>query len=313
MASPETPSASEPQAAKTEGRAGEAESQWTYGRLLAWTTDFLKKSGSDSPQLDGQILLAHAAGCERIQLFTAYHQSASEAVRTAFRGLVKRRAAGEPVAYLVGGKEFYSLAFRVTPDVLVPRPETEHLVVALLDQMKSQGNGEFTIADVGTGSGCVAIAAAKHAPHCRFLAVDQSEEALAVAQKNAAAHQVADRIEFLHGDLLAPISKDEALDFIVSNPPYISEAEFAQLAPDVRDYEPRAALVAGPKGTEVIERLLTQAADRLRIGGWLFVEISPMIEASVAEFIAGLGRFQQRRTIKDIAGQPRVVQVERVS
>jgi release factor glutamine methyltransferase len=288
-----------------------AEEQWTYKRLLAWTTDFLKQRGSESPQLDGQVLLSHAAGCNRLELFTAYDTVADDATRTVFRSLVKRRADGEPVAYLVGSKEFYSLAFRVTPDVLVPRPETEHLVVALLDQIKGQGGGPFTIADVGTGSGCVAIATAKHAPQCRFVAIDQSASALAIARENAQTHGVAERIELLQGDLLKPVPQDAALDFIVSNPPYVSEDEYAELAPGVRDYEPRAALVAGPAGTEVIERLLMQATQRLRPGGWLFIEISPMIEARVGQLIAATGGLEQRPTIKDLAGHPRVIQVVR--
>ncbi|MCG8586008.1 MAG: peptide chain release factor N(5)-glutamine methyltransferase [Pirellulales bacterium] len=293
-------------------QAAESDSQWTYKRLLSWTTDFLKERGSDSPQLDGQVLLAHAAGCNRLELFTAYDKVASEETRATFRGLVKRRADGEPVAYLVGSREFYSLPFQVTSDVLIPRPETEHLVVALLDKLKERGEHDLIIADIGTGSGCIAIAAAKHASHCRFLAVDKSEAALTVAAANAKQHGVDDRIEFVHGDLLDAVPRDLQLDFIVSNPPYVSEVEFAELAPDVRDHEPRTALVAGPTGAEVIERLLRQAAERLKPGGWVFVEISPMIEQRVLELVASIDGLDSRQTIKDLAGHVRVIQAERV-
>jgi release factor glutamine methyltransferase len=304
MASEQTPPPDEEQTP--------VEEPWTYKRLLSWTTDFLRERGSDSPQLDGQVLLAHAAGCDRLQLFTSFDTVASESTRTTFRQLVKRRADGVPVAYLVGSKEFYSLAFRVTPDVLVPRPETEHLVVALLDQIKELGSDTaVTIADIGTGSGCIAITAAKHAPQCRLFAVDQSESALAIAKQNAESHAVADRIDFLHGDLLAPLPQDTVLDFIVSNPPYVSEQEFAELEPTVRDHEPRAALVSGPAGTEIIQRLLAQAVKQLRSGGWLFIEISPMIEAQVSALINATAEFTQHSTIKDLAGHARVVQVQR--
>jgi len=286
---------------------------WTYGKLLNWTTEYLNKSGSESAQLDGQVLLAHAAGCTRIELFTSFDKVASETTRSAFRALVKQRADGAPVAYLVGSKEFYSLAFRVTPDVLVPRPETELLVVALLDHIKSQRSGKCVVADIGTGSGCIAIATAKHAPQCRFYAVDQSEAALTIAVENANAHSVADRIEFLHGDLLSLLPQNVELDFVVSNPPYVSEPEFAQLAVDVQKHEPYAALVGGPTGTELIARLLKQAAERLKPGGWLIMEISPMIESQVVDLVSATPALEQRPTIKDIAGHARVIQAQRAS
>ena len=302
-----------PQPSGTTDDAQAASSDWTYAKLLSWTTEYLKKSGSDSPQLDGQILLAHAAACERIELFTSFDKVASEATRTTFRNLVKQRAEGAPVAYLVGSKEFYSLAFRVTPDVLVPRPETELLVVALLDRIKEQGEGDYVVADVGTGSGCIAIASAMHAPRCRFFAVDQSEAALSIAKENAETHGVADRVDLLHGDLLEPLPRDVRLDFIVSNPPYVSDPEYAELATEVREHEPRAALVGGPTGTELIKRLLEQATVRLKQGGWLMIEISPMIEQQVNDLITATDALQQRPTIKDLAGHARVIQAQHTS
>src|SRR3981081_1373667 len=164
--------------------------QWTIGRLLAWTTDYLKRQGAESPRLDAEILLAAVRNCQRIQLYTSFDEPADEPTRERFRELVRRRAEGTPVAYLVGHKEFYSLSFRVSPDVLIPRPETELLVVRLLDIAKScpaaktgpvEANAApFTIADVGTGSGIIAICAAKHLPGARVTAIDISPAALAV-------------------------------------------------------------------------------------------------------------------------------------
>jgi len=287
-----------------------SDKQWTLGRLLTWTTDYLRQHGSESPQLDAQLLLAHACSCRRIELFTAYHEVASEAQRSQFRELVRQRAAGMPVAYLTGAREFYSLEFHVTPAVLIPRPETEFVVVALLDAIKAQGGRAAppVIADVGTGSGVLAVCAARHVPECRVWATDLSAAAVAVATENCQRHGVLDRVTLCPGDLLEPVPADVCFDFVLSNPPYVSEPEDAQLPRDVRDYEPRQALLAGPTGAEVIERLVPQAADRLRSGGRLLLEISPMIERAVHQIIARDGRFEPATTTPDLAGHPRVVQ-----
>ena len=285
---------------------------WTIGRLLTWTTDYLKKQGSDSPRLDAEVLLAVARNCKRIELYTAFDEIADDATRTAFRELVRRRGEGTPVAYLVGKREFYSLSFRLTPDVLIPRPETELLVVRLIDLAKQFSNMPLTIADIGTGSGIIAVAAAKHLPKARIRAIDTSAAALAVARQNAADHGVANRIEFVESDLFAAVEPQARFHIIASNPPYVAEAEFATLSPGVRNYEPRAALVAGPKGTEVIKRLIDQAAERLESGGWLLVEISPMIEAAVRELLSGHGGYELGPIIKDSSGHARVVQARKV-
>lgn len=294
---------------------------WTVGRLLQWTADYLKGHGSDSPRLDAEVLLAEALGCQRIELYTTFDDVPGDERRTAFRELVRRRAEGTPVAYLVGRREFYSLTFRVTPDVLIPRPETELLVVESLDLVK-EGPGTSVpgvlaatanpaIADIGTGSGIIAVCLAKHLPTSRVTAVDLSPAALAVARDNAAQHGVADRIEFIESDLFAAVPVDRQFDFVVSNPPYVSASEMEKLAPDVRKFEPHMALLAGPKGTEVIERLIPQAAERLRPGGHLLMEISPTIHDSVRKLLEADDRFELGPTIKDLARLPRVVQARK--
>lgn len=285
---------------------------WTVGRLLQWTTDFLKRHGAESPRLDAEVLLAHAMACPRIALYTAFDQELPETVRTTFRELVRRRSEGVPVAYLVGHREFYSLSFEVTPAVLIPRPETEFLVVALLDLARQRpAEAALAICDVGTGSGILGVCAAKHLKHSRVTAVDLSPEALAVAQRNVTAHGVAGQVELLESDLLAAVPAERQFDFLVSNPPYVSEAEFAELAPDVRDQEPRQALVAGPQGTEVIARLIPQAAERLLPDGHLLIEISPMIHEAVQKLLEAEPRFEPQPTIKDLARLPRVVHARR--
>ncbi len=290
---------------------------WTIGRLLAWTTDYLKQQGADTPRLDAELLLAEAKGCQRIALYTAFDDVADDAERTTFRELVRRRAEGTPVAYLLGRREFYSLSFRVTSDVLIPRPETEFVVVALLDLVKQRAKdnrsdtAELAIADVGTGSGILAVCAAKYLPSSRVTAIDISPAALAVARANAADHGVANRVEFVEGDLLSGLADGATFDIVVSNPPYVSQSEMADLAREVRDHEPHVALVAGERGTEIIERLVTQASARLRPGGWLIVEISPMIEPAVRQLITQEPRLEPGATIKDLAGLSRVVQARR--
>jgi release factor glutamine methyltransferase len=283
---------------------------WTVGRLLQWTTDYLKSHGADVPRLDAEVLLAHALGCRRIELYTTFDDVPDEGPRTAFRDLVRRRAEGTPVAYLVGHREFYSLRFRVGPGVLIPRPETELVVVALLDLAKARPEGELSIADVGTGSGILAVTAAKHLPRARVTAIDASPAALKIAAANAADHGVAGRIEFVQSDLFVSVPLRQ-FDFVLSNPPYVSTAEYDKLPRDVRDFEPREALEAGPCGTEVIQRLVPEAAQRLNPAGHLLVEISPMIHDAVCAILDGQPTLQRGTTIKDLARLPRVVQATR--
>src|SRR4051794_20854778 len=204
---------------------------WTIGRLLTWTVEYLGKHGAENPRLDAEVLLAEARGCKRIELYTAYGEPASDEVRTAFRELVRRRAEGTPVAYLVGRREFYSLDFEVNSDVLIPRPETELLVVALLDQVKKGAASEtiIEIADVGTGSGILAVCAAKYVQNSHVMAIDISPAALVVARRNAERHGVADRIKFMEGDILSTEPPEPRFDYIVSNPPYVSTAEMEKL------------------------------------------------------------------------------------
>ena len=286
---------------------------WTIGRLLQWTADYLKQHGAENPRLEAEVLLAHARGCKRVELYTSFGDVADDALRTKFRELVKRRAEGVPFAYLAGKREFYSLDFRVTPDVLIPRPETEFLVIALLDLIKAMPGGDapIEVADVGTGSGIIAISVAKHAPRVRVTAIDQSPAALAIARENAEKHGVGERISFVESDLFAGVAADKQFAVIASNPPYVSEAEYAELSPEVRDHEPRAALVSGPTGMEVIERLLPQAAARLQPGGALLLEISPMLQQRVETLVAASGDWQLSPTVKDLAGHARIVVARR--
>jgi release factor glutamine methyltransferase len=286
-----------------------SDDQWTVGRLLSWTAGWLAERGSESPRLDAEVLLAHVRGCQRILLYTAFDEVVAEEPRSRFRELVRRRGAGEPVAYLVGGREFFSLPLAVSPAVLVPRPETEGLVVRVIDLCREAAAPR--IVDVGTGSGAIAIAVATHLPRAEIVATDISAAAVEVARANAARLGLAERIRFVERDLLAAPELAGPWDVIVSNPPYVREAEFATLARDVREHEPRGALVAGPRGVEVIERLVAEAVGRLKPGGWLVLEAGPAVAADVERLLAATSGLEPGPTLKDLARLPRVFQARR--
>ena len=289
---------------------------WTILRLLQWTTEHLKKTGSPSPRLDAEVLLAHARGCERIELYTAFAEEPDETVKAKFREVVKRRAQGEPVAYLVGKKEFYSLQFQVSKDCLIPRGETEHIVVECLDRAKSiltsEPDKHFNIVDVCTGSGCIAVSVAKHLSRCTITAIDLSPAAVAVAKANVEQHKMTDRISILESDLLASIAEN-SVDFVLSNPPYVSETEYAKLDKTVREHEPRMALVGGDSGTEIIEKLASQAADKLVENGWFICELSPMIADQVESHMVSTQNWTNITMTKDLARLKRLVVAQRLS
>ncbi len=289
--------------------------KWTIGRLLTWTTDYLKQHGADSPRLDAELLLAHALQCERIELYTAFGDECDDTARAAFRELVRQRATGVPVAYLVGTREFYSLSFEVTPDVLIPRPDTELMVVTVLDLVKQNPVQEGpAILDMGTGSGCLAITLAKQLPAARLTAVDLSPAALKVARRNADRHGVTERITWIESDLFANLDPQEKFDYIVCNPPYIAHWEKEQMARDVYAHEPDGALFAGPEGTEVIARLLTDApahlhSAHLHSGGQMLIEISPTIHDAVRQMAEADPRWHLFETHYDLGRRPRIVRV----
>jgi release factor glutamine methyltransferase len=280
------------------------EQPWTIGRLLDWTARFLAEKGSESPRLDTEVLLADVLGCERINLYTRYDEEATPEARQRFRELIRRRIEGCPVAYLVGRKEFFSLRLEVSPSVLIPRPDTECVVIECLRLAKEMPAP--AVLDLGTGSGAIALAVAKHHPGAKVTATDTSPDALAVAQRNAARHGLTERIRFLQGDLFAPIPRGEKFDFILSNPPYIPHEDLSRLPVGVRDYEPLVALDGGPGGFVVFDRLAAEARNWLTAGGSLILEIGSPQEAPARERLIALG-FEVAKTILDGSGHPRVL------
>jgi release factor glutamine methyltransferase len=289
--------------------AGKEQHGWSIGGLLDWTASYLVKKGSKFPRLDAEVLLAHALECRRIELYTRYEEPAPEEVRARFRELVQRRVEGCPVAYLVGRKEFFSLQLEVSPAVLIPRPESEFVVLECLRLAKDIAAPR--ILDVGTGSGNLSIAVAHQHKNAQVTTVDSSGEALAVAARNAAKHEVAERIRFLQGDLFAPLSPGEIFDFVLCNPPYIAHEDMPSLAPGVRNYEPHLALDGGPGGYVVFDRVIGQARNYLVPGGQLIVEIGAPQHEEARARISAYPEYELAETIYDGSRHPRVLRARR--
>jgi release factor glutamine methyltransferase len=277
---------------------------WTVLELLRWTQGHFASRGIESPRLDAECLLAHALGSDRLRLYLDFDKPVEAAERARFRELVRRRADERvPVAQLTGRKEFWSLAFEVTPDVLIPRPETETLVAWLLDALPDR-EAELDVLDLGTGSGAIAVALATELPKARFTATDVCEAALALALRNAEAHGVADRVRFLPGDGFAPVA-GERFDAVLANPPYVAEGAEAGLAPELR-HEPRRALFAGPEGTDLLRRLAAEVGDHLAAGGRAAFETGSEQTDAVAGWL-GAGGLCEVAVRRDLAGCRRIV------
>lgn len=274
--------------------------------VLNRTKAFFTERGIERAHFEAELILAHALKTDRLQLFLRFDQPMQPAELEAVRELVRRRAGGEPYAYIVGVQEFWSLDFAVGPGVLIPRPDTETLVQAVLDSVPigedTESATDLYIADICAGSGCVGIAIASERPRVKVYATELSEQALPFLKQNIAAHGMDKRVAALQGDLMAPIPASRPVDWVVSNPPYIATAEMQQLA--VSKTEPHLALDGGPDGLVVYRRLIEQAAQRARVG--IALEIGHDQGASVSSLVEAAG-FQGVRVIQDLGGRDRVV------
>jgi len=272
---------------------------------LRWAVRVLVSSGSDSPRLDAEVLLAHALGIRRSQLPLYWEETLSTEAAEAFTILVRRRAAHEPVAYLVGRRAFYDLDVCVDARVLIPRPESELLVEEALSWARAHEGDVWRVADVGTGSGALAIALARHLPSAWVWGTDLSPEALAVARENARCYGVEGRIGWVCCDLLSALAGP--FEIIVANLPYIPHEEIASLPPDIVNYEPHLALDGGPGGLTVIERLLQQVPERLSRPGLLLLEIDSRQAERTAALAGASLPDAHIAVLRDLAGLPRVV------
>jgi release factor glutamine methyltransferase len=290
----------------------------------------LRASKVLSYTLAAELLLMHALDRDRTWLFTYPENPLDPATAEKYFALVARRAAGEPTQYLTGKQEFWALEFEVTPAVLIPRPETEHLIEVALERLGERGikidmktgaeSPRRHIADIGTGSGCLAVALAHELPHARIVATDISAPALEIARRNAGRHGVSGRIRFVQTNLLDGISASPAdtdrppqrFDLIVSNPPYIAHTDAPSLPTEVRDHEPRSALFGGPTGGEIYARLIEQAGAQLGPGGILVLELGYNSAEAVREMLHDERHWAHIRITNDLAGIPRVIAAERV-
>jgi release factor glutamine methyltransferase len=280
-------------------------------RLLERGAQELERAGVSRSRWEAEILLRQAMGCSRERLLADLAEPVEAEAAGYFFQLVERRRGRVPLQYLLGTQEFCGREFQVTPAVFIPRPETEGLVEEAIKRLDDR---PVRVADVGCGSGCVAISIAASLPESELYAIDISPAALAVARENARQNDVGSRIEFLQGDLLQPLAdrpEPPALDAVVSNPPYVPEPELTGLQPEIKDYEPRIALAAGPDGLAVVRRLLPQAETLLAPGGFLLMEIGLGMETKVKELLSESG-LQWETTAPDLQGFPRVVVAQKL-
>ncbi len=303
-----------PESLQTEERC--ALCMMTVGTALRWAKETLASSGVPEPEADAQVLVAHVAGVDRLNLFLNTGRVLSLEEEKRLTDLIRERAGRKPFQYILGEQEFWSLPFKVTPDVLVPRPETETLVETVLNTLKSRNpcSSRLTILDLCTGSGILAVVLAREIPESDIYAVDLSKAALSVAMDNARRHGVSDAITFLQGDLFAPLAKRETLfDVIVSNPPYVPSDILGGLSPEVKDYEPHLALDGGPDGLDIVRKIISDSPAYLRIGGWLFLEIGDGQGKEVLKELEKAEIFKHISLVRDHCNVPRVIRAQRAN
>lgn len=294
-----------------------SDSEWTITKLLEWTTSYFKSYEIDSPRAAAEILLAHTLNLKRLDLYLRYDQPLNNHELAQFKALIKRRVNREPVSYIVGVKEFWSMDFAVSRDVLIPRPETECLVeaaVSLLPEDVKPGSefGPQRILEIGTGSGAIILALASQKRHHFFWASDRSIKALTLARKNAERHRLNKNVLFFCGDWLAPLSNNKyRFDMILSNPPYIQTQAVRRLPPEIAEYEPIMALDGGQDGLDCLRIIIEGAHLFLNANGRLLLEIGHDQKTAVTEIIAQCGHYENVLFQQDYSGYDRVVQMQK--
>ena len=277
---------------------------WTIGSIIKWTEQYFRDKGVDSPRLDAEVLLSHVLKKERIYLYIHFDEPLEAGELAAFRDMVKKRVQRIPVAYIVGAREFMGLTFAVSPAVLIPRPDTEILVEAVIERLKDKAQTKFV--DIGTGSGAIVLSLLHYLPLACAAAVDISQDALTVAAENAETLLVNDRVDFYLGDVYAPLTT-EKFDAIISNPPYIPNEDIAKLEPEVRDFEPYGALAGGMDGLDFYRQLIAGGSARLKDGGFMVFEVGINQARAVVALTAAIPELGKTEILRDYAGIERVV------
>jgi len=285
----------------------------TVFEILNWSTDFLRDHRIENPRLNAELILAHSLHLNREKVYIHLQRPLNEKEKEELERLIRRRISGEPLQYILGNQEFWSIDFKVDPRVLIPRPETELLVEqAFLILSETYFQRRPYVLEIGTGSGALAISLAKEVKDIVLVASDISRDALILAKENAKSAGVLDQIEFVNGDLFGPVRLfSETFDLILSNPPYITRSEIKKLAKEVKDYEPIVALDGGEDGLNFYRRISSQAHSYLRKGGWLLLEVGQGQGRKVTEMIEQGGHFNVPKLIKDFSGIERVVRVQK--
>jgi release factor glutamine methyltransferase len=276
----------------------------TIASIRSWASEELRRARVDSPMLSADLLIGFVLGCDRVHLLSHGEEPADEKTWARLRQLVLRRANGEPLQYLTGQQEFYGRPFLVTPDVLIPRPETEILVEKAVDLMRQMASSKIQFADIGVGSGCISVSVACEISSSVGWAVDISAAALGVARENALRHGVADRIHFVQSSLLDSFPPMPCLDFILCNPPYVALDECDSLPSEVKDHEPHIALFGGARGLDIYRRLIPEVSSRLNAGGWFLLELGAGQAPTVGRFVEGAG-LSLHTILNDLRGIPR--------
>jgi len=279
---------------------------WTVARALQWTTAYFTRKGIQTPRLDGEVLLAHALNTDRLQLYLDFDRPLLPAERERYRQFVARRGRREPVALITGTKEFWSIPFRVVPGVLIPRPDTEILVQAVLDEIRRLASPR--IFEIGTGSGAITVAIAKDRPDARLIATDSDLVSVQTASTNAKGAGVSTSVAFLAMDLFSALRPETRFDVICANPPYVRSDAIPTLEPEIVNFEPVRALDGGEDGLHVIRQIAHEAGAFLNAGGWLILEIGDEQGDLAKEILAGAGITENIQVLPDLAGRPRVVE-----
>jgi release factor glutamine methyltransferase len=282
---------------------------WTIQKLLNWITEYLSSKGTESPRLSAELLLSHVLSFKRIDLYTQFHKQVPKQQLDHLHNLVKRAGQHEPVAYLTGKTEFYSLELDITSDCMIPRPETELLVQRAIEFLRTRSGIQY-ICDLCTGSGCIAVAIAKNFPDARVTATDISAAALEVAARNVEKHQLKEQIKLLCGDLFEPIIQQldvSQFDLIVCNPPYVSTSEYEKLDKNVKDYEPEPALLAGVDGLDVYRKIIEKMDEFLKPCAALMLEIGYAQGPSVKDLLEQTGAFAKIKIEKDFHKNDRII------
>ncbi|MBI9016469.1 MAG: peptide chain release factor N(5)-glutamine methyltransferase [Phycisphaerae bacterium] len=291
---------------------GRQETEWTIKALLQWTTEHFQKASIESPRLCAEILLSHVLKCKRLELYTRFDFIPEPDKLAEFKKLIKRCINHEPVQYLIGSAGFYSLDFIVNSSVLIPRPETEAIVTAAIDYLRSNNIESPTALDLCTGSSCIACALAKNNPDVKIIAIDISVDALETASRNIESHNLDDRITLIQSDMFSNIPADQTFDLLLSNPPYVNDKRMNELPANVK-HEPRSALHGGDDGLDFYKIIINEGTSKINPGGQLIIEIDHDQSGAITEMLEATQQYENIKILRDHNNHERIMLAQKTS